>query len=120
MKIGNKFDTIDMNEEIEKEQHLIEAKKKIRSVFLFYVHLIGYIVLVALLLYNLYIVNGPYKNNIISLNLSVIVAWSVFIIIHGLNIFKGKQIFKKSWEDRKTEGFLKVKEEEEEEATYWE
>ena len=107
-----------MNEEIEKEQHLTEAKKRVKSVFLFYVHLTGYIVLVTLLLYNLYIVKGPYKNNIISLNLSVIVALSVFIIIHGLNVFKGKQIFKKSWEDRKTESFLQLKEEEKE--TFWE
>ncbi len=107
-----------MKKEIDEEQHLIEAKKRVRSVFLFYVHLAGYIILVALLLYNLYIVEGPYKNNIISLNLSVIVAWSVFISIHWLNIFKGKQIFKKSWEDRKTEDFLKAKEEEN--TTFWE
>lgn len=107
-----------MKKEIDEKQHVIKAKKRVRGVFLFYVHLAGYIVLVALLLCNLYIVEGPYKNNIISLNLSVIVAWSVFISIHGLNIFKGKQIFKKSWEDRKTEGFLKAKEEEK--TTFWE
>jgi len=100
------------------KQLFINAKKKVRRLRLFYIHLAGYIVFVALLLYNLYIVSGPYKNNIISLNLSIIGVWTVIIVIHGLNIFKGKQIFKKRWEDKKTEEFLKEKEEQE--TTLWE
>ncbi|MBF8149424.1 2TM domain-containing protein [Winogradskyella sp. F6397] len=101
----------------EEKQQLIRAKNKVRRIKLFYIHLACYLIAVALLLYNLYIVAGPYKNNIISLNLSVIVAWTVFIIIHGLNVFKNKKLFKKSWEDRKTEEFLKNKEKE---TTFWE
>jgi uncharacterized membrane protein len=104
---------------ISKEQFLIEAKKRAKRNMIFYLHLVGYIVVVALLLYNLYIVAGPYKNNIISLNLSILVAWTIFIIIHGLNIFKGKQIYKKNWEDKKIEKFLK-EENEEVEMTFWE
>lgn len=91
---------------INKEQYLIEAKKSAKRNMLFYAHLVGYFIVVALLVYNLYIVEGPYTDNIISLNLSVLVAWTVFIIIHGLNIFRGKQIFKKSWEEKKIEAFL--------------
>ncbi|RED42740.1 2TM domain-containing protein [Winogradskyella eximia] len=105
-----------MNQDLKKQQ-LRKAKDKVRKVKVFYIHLAGYVVVVALLLYNLYIVAGPYKNNIISLNLSVLVGWTVFIIIHGLNVFKGKRIFKKSWEDKKTAQFLKDKEEE---KTFWE
>ncbi|WP_179352586.1 2TM domain-containing protein [Winogradskyella vidalii] len=101
----------------DKHQQLKKAKETLRRIKLFYIHLAGYIVVIALLLYNLYIVAGPYKNNIISLNLSVIVVWTVFIIIHGLNVFKDKQIFKKSWKDKKTEQFLKNKKEE---TTFWE
>ena len=81
-----------MKQEIEKQQ-LRKAKDKVRKVKIFYIHLAGYIIAVALLLYNLYIVVGPYKNNIISLNLSILVAWTVFIIIHGINVFKEKQIY---------------------------
>ncbi|MDN3493393.1 2TM domain-containing protein [Winogradskyella bathintestinalis] len=99
-------------------QRLERAKKRVKRLKLFYIHLAGYIVFVALLLYNLYIVAGPYKNNIISLNLSIIVVWTVLIFVHGLHIFKGKRIFKKSWEDRKVERFLKEKKEEE--TTFWE
>ena len=91
----------------DKEHCILQAKKKVRLLKLFYSHLAAYIVFVALLCYNLYIVEGPYKNSIISLNLSIIVAWTVFIIIHGLNVFKEKQLFKKSWEERKLKEFSK-------------
>lgn len=108
-----------MKNEIDENQRLINAKKNVRRIKLFYIHLAGYMVMTALILYNFYIIEeGPYKNNIISLNLSIIVVWSVFIVIQGLVVFKGKHIFKKSWEDRKTEDFLKAKEEEK--ATFWE
>lgn len=106
-----------MTNNAKEKQLFINAKKKVRRLRLFYIHLAAYVVFVALLLYNLYIVAGSYKNNIISLNLSIIVAWTVIIVIHGLNIFKGKQIFKKGWEEKKTEQFLKQKEEE---ITFWE
>lgn len=105
-----------MKSEIEKKQ-LRKAKERVRKIKIFYIHLAGYIIAVALLLYNLYIVAGPYKNNIISLNLSILVVWTIFIIVHGLNVFKEKRIFKKSWEDKKTNEFLNNKEEE---TTFWE
>lgn len=101
-----------------KEKYLIEAKKSAKRNMLFYVHLVGYFIVVALLLYNLYIVEGPYENNIISLNLSILFAWTVFIIIHGVNVFRGKRIFKKSWEEKKIEEFLN--EDDEVETKLWE
>lgn len=101
-----------------KEQYLIEAKKSAKRNMIFYVHLVGYFIVVALLLYNLYIVEGPYKNNIMSLNLSILFAWTVFIIIHGLTVFKGRKIFKKSWEEKKIEEFLN--EDDEVETKLWE
>ena len=108
-----------MKSETDKEDHFIKAEQKVRKLWWFYIHLVGYFVVVALILLNFYVIEeGPYKNNIISLNLSVLVAWTVIIIIHGVKIFKGKQIFKKSWEDKKIDGFLK--EETEEETTFWE
>jgi len=100
----------------EKEQ-LKKAINKVRKIKIFYLHLAGYIVGVGLLLYNLYIVSGPYKNNIISLNLSIIVVWSIFIVIHGLNVFKDKRLFNKRWEDKKIEKFLDKKDES---TTFWE
>lgn len=101
----------------DKEQRLLQAKKKVRLLKLFYIHLAAYIVFVALLGYNLYIVEGPYKNNIISLNLSIIIAWTVFILIHGFKVFKDRTLFNKNWEDKKLRKFAQ---EEETEKTMWE
>ena len=108
-----------MKNSIDEEQLRIKAQRKVRQVQIFYLHLALYVIVLALLLYNFYILEeGPYKNNIIALNLSVIVVWSVFIIIHWLNVFKGKQIFKRRWEEKKIKEFLK--EDNEVETTTWE
>ena len=101
----------------EDKERLLRAQKNLKRLKFFYFHLAGYIVSVALLLYNLYIVAGPYKDNIISLNLSVIVAWTVLILLHAWRIFKEKKVFKKSWEDKKMKQFLK---EDDQETTMWE
>ncbi len=90
----------------QEEYRLVQAKKSVRRLKLFYIHLAGYIVVVALLSYNLYIVQGEYKNNIISLNLSVLVAWTVFICIHGWRVFKERKVFNKGWKDKKIQAFL--------------
>jgi hypothetical protein len=103
----------------EDQQRLIRAKKKVRQVQLFYLHLLLYFIVVSLLLWNFYIIeDGPYKNNIITLNLSVLVGWTVFVILHAVIIIKGKQLFKKSWEDKKIKQFLKEKEGDT--STFWE
>ncbi|WP_426429734.1 2TM domain-containing protein [Winogradskyella sp. HB-48] len=88
------------------EQKLLKAKKHVRQLKLFYIHFAGYLVVLALLLYNLYIVEGEYKNNIISLNLSVLVLWTVAILWHALKVFKERKVFKKSWEDKKIASYL--------------
>ena len=46
------------------EQKILNAKKRLRRLKLFYIHFTGYLVIVALLVYNLYIVEGVYKNDI--------------------------------------------------------
>ncbi|BAO74247.1 2TM domain-containing protein [Winogradskyella sp. PG-2] len=105
--------------ELDKEQQLLaNAKKKLKRVKILYMHLALYIIAIVLILYNFYIIDeGSYKNNIISLNLSVIVAWTVFVIIHSLNVFKERLFFKSSWEDKKMKEFTK---EEEEVTKRWE
>ncbi|MBL87770.1 MAG: hypothetical protein CMO82_14095 [Winogradskyella sp.] len=88
------------------EQKLLNAKKRLRRLKLFYIHLAGYLIVVALLVYNLYIVEGVYKNDIFSLNLSVLVLWTMAIIIHAWKVFKEKTVFRKSWEDKKIASYL--------------
>lgn len=109
MKDKNKFVEADKT----KEKQLLEAKKYIKRVKLFYIHLAGYLVLVGLLVYNLLIVQGIYKNNIISLNLSVLVLWTVAIVLHAWKVFKERKVFNKSWEDKKMKLYLDKKDTEE-------
>lgn len=101
----------------EERKRYIEAKKKVRRIQIFYLHLVLYIIVVALILFNLYIIEGPYTNVITGLNISTIVFWTIFIFIHGWSVFKGKLFFSKRWEDKKIEQILKDKNKEE---TFWE
>lgn len=91
---------------IKNKEGLLKAQKHVRRIKLFYIHFAGYLVVMVLLLYNLYIVEGEYKNDIISLNLSVLVLWTVAILWHALKVFKERKVFKKSWEEKKIASFL--------------
>jgi len=101
----------------DEEKRFVNAKRKVDRIKIFYLHLVLYIIVVALISYNFYILEeGPFKNNITALNISVLVFWTIFISIHGWTVFKGKLLFKKRWEDKKIEKILKEKEE----TTFWE
>ncbi|MFC4721229.1 2TM domain-containing protein [Geojedonia litorea] len=100
----------------ENKDKLIRAKEKVRHLKVFYVHLVGYIIVVLLLLYNLYIIDdhNRYADFFKKFNTIIILAWTVFIAFHAWNVFKGRLFFKKSWEDRKLNEYL------ENEDTKWE
>ncbi len=107
-----------METQSDKKQRYESARKQVKRMQLFYIHLAGYLVLLVLLSYNFYILEeGPYKANITALNLSIIVGWTVFIALHAWRVFREKKFFKKEWEDRKIKEYL---EENDEETTLWE
>ena len=95
-----------MDSENNTEEHLINAQKKVYHIKVFYIHLVGYAILAALLLYNLYIMEGPHADFFFWFNIIILAAWTVFIIVHGWHVFKGRIVFKKEWEERKMEEFL--------------
>jgi hypothetical protein len=105
--------------EFNEQESLIRAKKKVKQIQIFYLHLVGYLVVVSLILYNFYIKDGgPHKKAVTWVNTSTLVGWTIFIIIHWWRAFKGRFLFKKEWEDRKIEEYLnKITEEE---TTMWE
>tara|TARA_R110002050_G_scaffold53118_2_gene120785 strand:- start:10912 stop:11223 length:312 start_codon:yes stop_codon:yes gene_type:complete len=94
----------------EKNKSYLKAKEKVKNIQIFYIHLVGYIIVVMLLLYNLYIVAGVYKTFFIWFNISVMVAWTIFILVHGWCVFKGRRLFNKSWEERKMKAFIEKEE----------
>ena len=119
MKKKKKLKNVDLNNlktPLEKKESLIRAKEKVRNLKLFYMHLVGYIILVLLLLYNLYIIdeNNQYADSFTWFNTIMIISWTIFLAIHAWNVFKGRLFFKKSWEDRKLNEYL------EKEETRWE
>lgn len=100
------------------EQSFQSAKKQVRRIKMFYLHLAFYIIFVGLIALNFYVMSGPYVNVITGLNITILVLWSAIVGIHAWKVFKGRFLFKKSWEDKKTEQFLEK--EEEVETTIWE
>ena len=92
----------------EKKESLVRAKEKVRHLKIFYYHLVGYIILVLLLLYNLYIIddNNTYADFFTWFNTIIILSWTIFIAIHAWNVFKGRLFFKKSWEEKKLKEYL--------------
>lgn len=107
-----------MNQKIDNDKQYQQAKKQLKRIQLFYIHLAGYLILVALILLNFYVMEeGPYTSAITALNLSVLVGWTVFIGLHAWRVFKEKKVFKKEWEEKKIEEFLK---DNDEETTLWE
>ena len=108
-----------MKPELSKHQRYLKAQKILRRRRLFYIHLVGYLIVVALILLNFYVLEeGPYKNPITALNLSILGAWTVIIIIHGIDIYRTRSLSKTTWEDKKIEALLDK--ESEAESTIWE
>lgn len=104
-------------ESSKERERLLKAKKQVRKIKIFYLHLALYIIVVALIALNFYVMEGPYTSVITGLNIIVLVLWTGFVGIHAWRVFKGKFLFQKSWEDKKTEQFL---EEEKVETKLWE
>lgn len=92
----------------EQKDSYLKAKEKVRNLKLFYMHLVGYFILVILLLYNLYIIdeNNKYAEFFTWFNTIIIIAWTIFIALHAWNVFKGRLFFKESWEDKKLKEYM--------------
>ncbi|MDO6758668.1 2TM domain-containing protein [Tamlana sp. 2_MG-2023] len=95
-----------METEEKKHQLYIEAKKKVKDLKIFYIHFVGYLIVVLLLCYNLYIMSGPHKPFFQWFDISILVGWTIFISYHAWNVFKGRLFFKKRWEDEKLRKFM--------------
>lgn len=105
----------DMENNSIEEQRYIRAKKRLDNLKLFYIHLLGYIILVVLLSYNLYIMEGTHKEFFKWFDITIMIAWTVFIVLHWWRVFKGKLFFKTNWEDKKIRQYM----EEEHKTTMW-
>ncbi|WP_282124361.1 2TM domain-containing protein [Algibacter mikhailovii] len=105
-----------MEENKKKEQSYIQAKNKVKKLKMFYFHLIGYVIMVVLLCYNLVIVEDEYRDFFTWFNITIMIAWGGFIILHALSVFKNKTFFSKKWENKKVQDFINK----ETKSTKWE
>lgn len=98
----------------------LKAKERVKRVKWFYLHVVGYVISVGLMLYNIYILdtNNPHTDFFLWFNSILILAWTVFIVLHGRWALKNKTFFSKKWESKKAEEFLEK--ENKSKTTMWE
>lgn len=104
-----------MEETINKEKKYYFAQKKLRALKNFYIHLCIFLIVNMInILMVLVVLKDRNENFWIWLASTVLVTWSIVIIIEGWSIFGSRMLFKKSWEDRKIKEYM------EEDEKIWE
>ena len=103
-----------MTSQFSEKDRYLRAQRILKRRRIFMIHFAGYIVGIALIALNFYVLEeGPYKGTITALNLSIVGVWTVFIIIHGIDVYRKRSLNKLSWEEKKTEELLKKTEDHE-------
>lgn len=97
-----------MKEDFKKEEEYYTAYRKMRALKNFYIHLCIFLIINMInLILVLFVLQNRNENFWIWLASTVLVTWSIVIIIEGWSIFGSRMLFTKSWEDRKIEAYLK-------------
>ncbi|PTM07942.1 MAG: hypothetical protein DA407_09355 [Bacteroidetes bacterium] len=85
----------------------IEAKKKVKSLRRFYIHLFIFLIINITLLFKLIMLEKDESLNIfVWLILNVMITWSIGLIIHARRVFDGKILFSKTYEEKKIQEFM--------------
>jgi hypothetical protein len=94
----------------------IRAKEKVTKLKGLYIHLVAYIVVLCLLLYNYIAIEvNEYMASFLWLNISIMTIWGLVILIQWWIAFKGRFLFGKRWEERRIQKYL-----EEDQQQMWE
>jgi hypothetical protein len=94
-----------------KEDKYLRAKKRVKELKGFYIHLAVYLVINAFITVNK-VIKNVYDGETIGQAISdfgtfaVWIFWGIGLAIHGLNVFGLPFIFGKDWEVRKIKKFL--------------
>ncbi|WP_347925217.1 2TM domain-containing protein [Pontimicrobium sp. SW4] len=85
----------------------LEAKRKVKSLRRFYIHLLFFLIVNVALMFNLIMLEKDESLNIfVWAILNIMITWSIGVFIHAWIVFKGKILFSKAYEDRKIEEFM--------------
>lgn len=91
----------------QEQLYYIEAKKRVKKLKGFYIHLVAYLVTVSFIIWNLMIIEDtPHTNIILAINYSTLFILGFFILVFGIKIFRNRSIFNKKWETKKIKEFL--------------
>ena len=104
-----------MKENYTDEQKYLRAKKKIKSIKGFYVHLTVYLLVNAFLLIARALSDGGWEVFWEFNSYSTILFWGIGLAFHAFGVFGMDFILGKSWEDRKIKELM-----DKDERTFWE
>ena len=89
-------------------KNYFQAKKRVKSLRRFYIHLFLFLVVNVALMFNLIMLEKDESLNfLVWVILNIMITWSIGVFIHAWIVFKGKILFSKAYEDRKIEEFIK-------------
>lgn len=83
------------------EQKYIRAKKRVKSIKGFYVHLTVFIIVNAFLLISSAVSYGGWKIFWEWQSYNTLIFWGIGIVFHAFNVFGMKFLLGKDWEERK-------------------
>jgi len=89
------------------DKKYIKAKKKVKSLRRFYVHLFIFLIINITLFFKLIMLEKDESlDTFVWLVLNVMITWSIGLIIHAWCVFEGKILFSKDYEDKKIQEFM--------------
>lgn len=97
------------------EQKYIRAKKRVKAIKGFYVHLTVYIIVNAFLLISRAISNNEWEIFWTWSSYNTVIFWGIGIVFHAFNVFGFDFFFGKDWEERKIKEIM-----DKEKKEFWE
>ena len=77
-----------MNNKEKEELLYLKAQQSVNQLRWFYVHFVGYLVVVGLVIWNLIIIEDTaYTDAISAINYSTIFIWGFFLVLHAIRVF---------------------------------
>ena len=93
--------------EIDNNNKLERAKKRVEEIKGFYIHLAVYIVINAFILVNVYITTMGDGGNFRQLStFFTLLFWGVGLGFHGARVFNFNPLFGKKWEERQIQKYI--------------
>jgi len=95
-----------MKTDYNNEQKFIRARKKVKSIKGFYIHLMVYILVNAVILLSQALSDGGWRIFWHWQSYSTIIFWGIGLAFHAFGVFGMDFILGKDWEERKIKEFM--------------